>query len=96
MGVPLVSLKGDMFHERLSYSILSNAGLGDLCADNLDDYHRLALELAADTERRRTLRAGLREQLRNSPLGRTEEFARDFYDMVHKAIAERPGLKRAG
>ena len=96
MGVPLVSLKGDMFHERLSYSILSNAGLGDLCADNLDDCHRLALELAADTERRRTLRTGLRDQLRNSPLGQTEDFARDFYAMIHTAIAERPGLKRAG
>jgi predicted O-linked N-acetylglucosamine transferase (SPINDLY family) len=96
MGAPLVSLKGDMFHERLSYSILSNAGLGDLCADNLDDYHRIALDLAADTERRRTLRGGLRDQLRNSPLGQTEDFARDFYEMIHKAIAERPGLKRAG
>jgi predicted O-linked N-acetylglucosamine transferase (SPINDLY family) len=95
MGVPLVTLKGEMFHERLSYSILSNAGLGDLCADNLDDYHRLALELAADTDRRRALRAGLREQLRNCPLGQTEEFARDFYAMVHKAVTERPGLKRS-
>jgi protein O-GlcNAc transferase len=89
MGVPLVSLKGDMFHERLSYSILSNAGLGDLCADNVDDYHRIALELAGDTERRRTLRTGLRDQLRNSPLGQTEAFARDFYDMIHKAVTEK-------
>lgn len=95
MGVPLVTLVGQGMHERLSYSILSNAGLGDLCADNLDDYHRIALELAADTDRRRYLRSGLRDQLRSSPLGQTEDFARDFYGMIQKAIAERPGLKRA-
>jgi predicted O-linked N-acetylglucosamine transferase (SPINDLY family) len=95
MGVPLVSLKGQMFHERLSYSILSNAGLGDLCAEDLDAYQRLALDLAADTERRRALRTGLRDQLRNSPLGQTEQFARDFYDLVHRAVTERPGIKKS-
>ena len=96
MGVPLISLKGEMFHERLSYSILSNAGLGDLCASNLDEYHRLALDLAADTERRRALRSGLRDQLRNSPLGQTEDFARDFYEMIHRAVTERQAVaKRA-
>lgn len=92
MGVPLVSIKGPAFYERLSYSILSNAGLGDLCADNLDDYHSLALKLAADVERRRGMRSTIRDQLRNSPLGQTEQFARDFYDMVHRAVTERPGL----
>jgi predicted O-linked N-acetylglucosamine transferase (SPINDLY family) len=91
MGVPLVSLKGEMFHERLSWSIMSNAGLGDLVADNLEDYYRMALALAADTDRRRALRAGLREQLRNSPLGQTEQFAKDFYDLIHGAVTERLG-----
>lgn len=96
MGVPLVTLKGEMFHERLSYSILSNAGLGELCAATMDEYQALALKLAHDTERRRALRTGLRDMLRNSPLGRTEDFARDFYDMVFRAVTERPGLKKAG
>ena len=95
MGVPLVSMRGEMFHERLSYSILSNAGLGDLCADNAADYHRIALELAADTDRRRALRTGLRDQLRNSPLGQTEDFARAFYDLIHRTVTERmPDAKR--
>jgi len=89
MGVPLVNLRGKMFHERLSYSILSNAGLGDLSTDNLDDYQAKAVELAHDTDRRRDLRATLRERLRNSPLGQTEQFAKDFYDMIYKAVTER-------
>jgi predicted O-linked N-acetylglucosamine transferase (SPINDLY family) len=93
MGVPLVSLVGEMFHERLSYSILSNAGLGDLCTGDLDEYQRLAVQLAADTERRRLLRTGLRDMIRASPLGQTEQFAKDFYDMIHRAVTERAGAR---
>jgi protein O-GlcNAc transferase len=82
MGVPIVSLKGAAFYERLSYSILTNAGLGDLVADDLEGFVEIALKLAADRPRLQALRAGLREQIRQSPLGRTEAFARDFYDLV--------------
>jgi protein O-GlcNAc transferase len=95
MGVPLVSLVGEAFYERLSYSILSNAGVGDLCAKDLDEYLEIALELAADVGRRRTFRKTIRDQLRQSPLGQTEQFAKDFYAMVHRAVTERPGLKKS-
>ena len=90
MGVPLVSLVGEAFYERLSYSILSNIGLGDLCAADLDQYAEIAMRLVGDRERRRDLRNSLRERMRESPLGRDAEFARDFYDMVAKAVADVP------
>ena len=82
MGVPVVSLNGPAFYERLSYSILANVGLGDLVADTPEDFARIALSLAADRERRTTLRRTLRGHMRQSPLGRGEDFARDFYDMI--------------
>ncbi len=94
IGVPLVSMVGEAFFERLSYSILSNAGFGDLCAKSLDEYLEIALKLAADVERRREFRATIRDRLRASPLGQTEQFAADFYAMVHRAVTERPGLKK--
>jgi protein O-GlcNAc transferase len=97
MGVPVVSLRGEAFFERLSYSILSNAGLGDLVGADLDEYQAIALKLAGDRERRRDLRLTLRDRIRQSPLGRTDEFARDFYDMVARAVAETPAkLATAG
>lgn len=90
MGVPLVSLVGEAFYERLSYSILSNAGHGDLCARSLDEYLELAVTLAGDVQRRRDFRANIRSLLRASPLGQTEQFAKDFYDMVYRvATAKR-------
>jgi protein O-GlcNAc transferase len=88
MGVPVVSLVGEAFYERLSYSLLSNVGLQDLCAFDLDAYHRVAVELAQDRERRRTLRRTLRDRIRQSPLGQTEQFARDFYDLVWKTVRQ--------
>lgn len=88
MGVPVVSLVGPAVFERLSHSILSNAGLGDLCADSEEDYVRIAMELAGNRERRQQLRTGLRDQLKASPLGQTRQFAVDFYEMVEHAVAQ--------
>ncbi|HEV7384612.1 MAG TPA: hypothetical protein VGN89_07010, partial [Phenylobacterium sp.] len=97
MGVPVVSLRGEAFFERLSYSILSNAGLGDLVGADLEEYQAIALKLAGDRERRRDLRLTLRDRIRQSPLGRTDDFARDFYDMVAHAVAGTPAkLATAG
>ena len=62
----------------------------DLVAKDLEEYQEIALKLAGDRERRRELRAGMRERLRASPLGQTEAFARDFYDMIARAVAEGP------
>ena len=86
MGVPVVTLIGEAMFERLSYSILTNAGLGDLCARSRDEYVEIALKLAADPDRRAELRTGLRGMLRASPLGQTKQFAADFYDMVEGAV----------
>lgn len=88
MGVPTVTLVGEALFERLSYSILQNAGLGDLCATTIDQYVDIAVALAADTDRLQALRTGLREQLRASPLGQTRQFAEDFYDLAARRVAE--------
>jgi len=96
MGVPTVSLVGPMIHERLSYSILVNAGLGDLCAKTVDDFVARAAELAGDRQKISRLRTTLRETMKLSPLGQTDQFARDFYDMVASTVAvPAPGRRAA-
>ncbi|WP_165982388.1 tetratricopeptide repeat protein [Dankookia rubra] len=79
MGVPCVSLVGPGFPERLSYSNLTNAGLGDLAVFSVEDYVQTAAALAADRSRRRLLRHGLRDMIRSHPLGQPERFLRAFY-----------------
>lgn len=86
MGVPTVSLYGPAVFERLSYSILQNARLGDLCAPTVNDYVDVAVRLAANPDRIQDLRTGLREQLRASPLGQVEQFSHDFYDLIAKTV----------
>jgi tetratricopeptide (TPR) repeat protein len=86
MGVPVVSLIGEAFYERLSASILTNAGVGDMATTDKDEYVRIATALAADRTRRLELRHGLRDMIKAGPLGQTDQFAKDFYDMVAGAV----------
>lgn len=86
MGVPVVSLIGEAFYERLSASILANSGLADLATPDPAEYVRIAAALAADRERRLSLRHSLREQIRSGPLGQTQQFAADFYDLVARTV----------
>lgn len=87
MGAPVVNLRGEALFERLSYSILSNVGLAHHSADTLDGYIDIAVKLAADREQRRELRRNLRDRIKRSPLGQPEAFARDFYEMIARAVA---------
>jgi len=95
MGVPTVTVVGEALFERLSYSILTNAGLADLCARDVEGFIDIAVKLAADTDRIVELRGGLRERLKASPLGQTKTFARDFYDMIAREVEQRLGVKPA-
>jgi hypothetical protein len=55
---------------------LKTYGLGDLVADSPQDYVRKAVDLALDPQRLRTIRSGLREQMKQSELMNPERFAR--------------------
>ena len=86
MGVPVVSLIGEAFFERLSASILANSGLAELATGDRDEFVRIAVALAADPERRRTLRQNMRDQIKAGPLGQTQKFAADFYDLIARTV----------
>lgn len=68
MGVPTVTLVGETFSARHSYSHLSNVGLDDWCAFDLATYVDIAVSKARDIEALSTLRAGLRNRMKLSPL----------------------------
>jgi predicted O-linked N-acetylglucosamine transferase (SPINDLY family) len=89
MGAPVVNLRGQALFERLSGSILTNLGLSDLIAEDLDQYVAIATGLAADKARRLELRRTLRARMKASPLGQNEQFSRDFYDLVARTVEGR-------
>jgi protein O-GlcNAc transferase len=68
MGVPVVSLAGHVSMSRVGAALLHSVGLGELVAENADQYVEIALALARDAARRVALRTELRQRMRNSPL----------------------------
>jgi protein O-GlcNAc transferase len=78
MGVPVVSLVGATGVGRGGASILSNLGIPELLAKNAEEYVRIAANLTRDVERMNTLRLGLRERMRRSPLMDEPRFARSM------------------
>jgi predicted O-linked N-acetylglucosamine transferase (SPINDLY family) len=78
MGVPVVTYPGDRFESRHSLSHLSNAGLTETTARDLDDYVRIAVALANDLPRLADIRLNLRPRMAASPLCDADRFVRDL------------------
>ena len=76
MGVPTIAMPGEIFASRHSMSHLSNAGLADWVAPNLEAYIELAVSKAADIGTLAELRAGLRARVKASPLCDAPRFGR--------------------
>ena len=68
MGVPVVTLAGEAHMSRVGATLLDSVGLDALVAPNVDEYVRIAVELARDHARREDLRSGMRQRLMQSPL----------------------------
>ena len=75
MGVPTVSLVGDLPIHRSGLSILTQVGLPELATFSEDAYLAAALGLAADLPRLAELRATLRERFLACPLTDAPRFA---------------------
>ena len=82
MGVPVITCPGETFASRHSLSHLSNVGLTETIARDLEEYVELAVALAGDLPRLAALRAGLRERMAASPLCDGKRFAADFMSLL--------------
>ncbi len=80
MNVPFITLAGKHFVSRMGVSILNNIGMPELVARDLDDYIRLAVDLARDKDRLRSLRRNLRGRMAASPLMNQQSFTRAMED----------------
>jgi predicted O-linked N-acetylglucosamine transferase (SPINDLY family) len=88
MGVPTVTLPGEIFASRHSASHLSNAGLADWAATDLADYVERAVARAADLEGLAVLRRGLRARVKAGPLCDAPRFGRSLGSALRHAWRE--------
>jgi len=78
MGVPLITLAGDLLISRQGVGVLMNAGLPEWIADDEESYLAKAIIFASDLDKLAKLRASLRAQVLASPLFNAPRFARNF------------------
>ena len=85
MGVPTVTVPGEIFASRHSMSHLSNAGLADWVAPDLPAYVELAVARASDIPALAALRARLRAQVKTTPLCDAPRFGRNLGNALRLA-----------
>jgi glycosyltransferase involved in cell wall biosynthesis len=76
MGVPVITLKGDRFGSRYGASLVTAAGCADLIGETPEQYIDIAVRLANDLPRLRSLRQNLRRMSFEYGLGDSTLFAR--------------------
>jgi len=82
MGVPVVTLSGNVPVSRGGASVLRNVGMPELIGQTREQYVQIAIELARDPVRLAQYRATLRDRVANSPLTDAPRFARNFESAI--------------
>jgi predicted O-linked N-acetylglucosamine transferase (SPINDLY family) len=84
-GVPIVTVLGPSFANRVAASLLTAIGAPELITASLEDYEALALALARDPARLAALKAKLAVGRRTAPLFDADRFRRHIergYEMM--------------
>jgi predicted O-linked N-acetylglucosamine transferase (SPINDLY family) len=79
-GLPVITLAGRGFPARVAASLLDAVGLPELVTQSVEEYERLAWELARDPGKLAALKAKLAGMRSSAPLFDSERFARDIED----------------
>ena len=88
MGVPVVTMPGQTFAGRHSFSHLSNVGLTETIARDPEDYVAIVRRFGADRGRLAQLRSELRKRVAQSPLCDGPRFARHFEAALRELLAQ--------
>ena len=78
MGVPVISLRGRTHGSRFGASILTNAGVRELVAENDINYVRRAVQLAESPKLLEAYHMGLRANMKRSPLMNVENYMEEL------------------
>jgi len=92
-GVPVLTCSGKSFAARMSGSLLHALEMPELVTHSLEEYERVALQLARDPDRLGAVRAALARKRHSSPLFDTDRFRRHLEGaFIHMVERHRQGL----
>lgn len=84
MGVPVISLRGRTHGSRFGASILTNAGVRELVAENDINYVRRAVQLAESPKLIEAYHMGLRANMKRSPLMNVQGYMEDLENLYQE------------
>ena len=87
-GLPVLTCIGETFAGRVAASLLNAIGLPELITTTLDDYERLAIDLATHPEKLAVIKRKLAENRLTTPLFDTKLFAKHI-EAAYTAMYER-------
>jgi len=90
-GLPVITLAGRAFASRVAGSILNSVDMGSLVTYSLDDYKKLAVDLALNPVKLATLKERLSKNRDDYPLFNTVEYSRDFEKGLHAVYQRKLG-----
>ena len=84
MGVPVITLAGQTHAGRVGVSLLTQTGLTEYIAADMDEYFAVAVKMASDKKLLLRLRGELRECVASSSLCDATSFAGHVEDAYRK------------
>ena len=84
MGLPVLTMQGFNFNSRCGESINKNIIMDNLIAKDDHDYLNIAISLTKDFKLNEKYGENLRKKALSSPLFNTDQFTRDFEELITK------------
>lgn len=88
-GLPVLTRKGGSYAARVAASQLQAVGLPELVTETAEEYEALAIVLAGNSARLKSLRSRLADNRATAPLFDTQRFARNIEAVYARILADR-------
>jgi predicted O-linked N-acetylglucosamine transferase (SPINDLY family) len=92
MGVPLVPIFGDTTSGRMSTSVVTAAGLGDLVAHSRQEFARIVAKLSHNYLQIRKDKGAMQGRIRSSILFDEQRICKDFFATIESLVSNHSSL----
>ena len=84
VGLPIITLIGKSFSSRVAASVLNAAGIPELIAKSLNEYEKIAIDVALNKEKLLKIKENLKDKSRNGLLFDNVKFTTDLEEIYQK------------
>ena len=89
MGIPIVTLIGKSFASRVSASILNQVNMSQLVVNNIEDFEKVAIELATKKDKLKDIKNEIKKNIKHSKLFDSLAFTKSLEKIYQDLINEK-------